>query len=71
MSLGDYRGRPVLINFFASWSGPCIKELPMLQAAQGRERAGGLATVLIDLQKDRPTVQRFTNRLGLTRAKAP
>lgn len=66
VSLSDFSGRPVVINFFASWCAPCIKELPMLEAAQERERAGGLATLLIDLQEDRPTVQRFTNRLGLS-----
>lgn len=39
LELAPLRGRPLLLNFWATWCPPCIKELPMLDAF-ARERAG-------------------------------
>ncbi len=36
LSSDDLRGSPVVLNFFASWCGPCIREMPALQAMAER-----------------------------------
>ncbi|GMU77748.1 MAG: hypothetical protein AMXMBFR46_05460 [Acidimicrobiia bacterium] len=43
--LSDYRGRPVVVNFWASWCNPCRDEFPMLRAARARHRDAGLEVI--------------------------
>jgi cytochrome c biogenesis protein CcmG/thiol:disulfide interchange protein DsbE len=43
--LSDLRGRPVVVNFWASWCGPCIHEFPLLREAAERHAADDLAIV--------------------------
>jgi thiol-disulfide isomerase/thioredoxin len=37
VTLADFRGKPVLLNLWATWCAPCVKELPTLDALQTRE----------------------------------
>jgi thiol-disulfide isomerase/thioredoxin len=43
--LGDYRGKVVLINFWATWCPPCREEIPDLIRLQGKYRSGGLQII--------------------------
>jgi peroxiredoxin len=48
-SLSDFAGRPVLINFWASWCKPCSGEMPLIIAAYRAHQQAGLAVLAIDL----------------------
>ncbi len=50
-SLGSLRGRPLLINFWASWCAPCIAEMPSLQVAAEQLHPDGIDVVLISLDR--------------------
>jgi cytochrome c biogenesis protein CcmG/thiol:disulfide interchange protein DsbE len=48
--LADYRGRPVIVNFWASWCNPCRQEFPLLRQALRDHRAERLAVIGVTYQ---------------------
>jgi peroxiredoxin len=66
-ALHRMRGRNVILNFFQSWSAPCIRELQRLQALQEkRPKGGGPHVVAFHGGKDEKAVAELRKRLGLT-----
>lgn len=60
-----FAGRPVLINLWASWCGPCVTEMPALQAFAKEQGANGVQVVGIALD-DKAAVQAFVARTGVS-----
>jgi len=52
--LSDYRGHRVLLNFWASWCGPCLDEMPALSRAQARFGGSGSAPLIVGIAMDEP-----------------
>ncbi|MFP5370202.1 MAG: TlpA family protein disulfide reductase [Actinomycetes bacterium] len=63
--LADFAGRPVVVNFWASWCVPCRKEMPALQAAAERLE-GRVAFVGINHQDGRSPAAEFEQEVGVT-----
>ena len=53
-TLDEFKGRLVLLNLWAPWCAPCVKELPALAALQKAVPKGRFAVVAVDVGRDTP-----------------
>jgi cytochrome c biogenesis protein CcmG, thiol:disulfide interchange protein DsbE len=58
VSLSQFRGKPVLLNFWASWCGPCIEETPSLVQLQ-RELGNKVTVIAISEDADEAAYKQF------------
>ena len=65
-SLSDFRGNPVLLNFWATWCGPCISEMPHLQQVYEEWSDKGLVVLTINMGESHSEVKSFLQAHNLS-----
>jgi len=64
VALADFRGRYVLLNFWASWCPPCMAEMPELNAYHTQYQDRGFTLLAVNVQEDAATVRAFLAASG-------
>jgi cytochrome c-type biogenesis protein len=62
LKLSDYQGKVVLVNFWATWCGPCVIETPSLVRIYNKYKSKGFAVIGVALQSEEDGVKEFIKR---------
>jgi peroxiredoxin len=65
-TLGDYRGKVLIVNFWASWCSPCIKEMPSLQRAWEQLNQETIQVLAVNVGETRQEIDSFTKTQPLS-----
>jgi cytochrome c biogenesis protein CcmG, thiol:disulfide interchange protein DsbE len=65
-ALSDYQGQGVILNFWATWCGPCREEMPALQQVADDYRDKGLVVLLVNVGEDQNLIWTFLSQLQIT-----
>ncbi len=66
LSMAELRGKPVYLNFFASWCPPCNEEAPDVNAVQLQFKGDGLQVVGVDILEDKTKAKLFVDQHRLS-----
>jgi len=64
--LKDYRGKVVLLNFWATWCGPCVDEMPFLEKLHLHFKDADFILLAVSLREKKETVKKFIDENKLT-----
>ncbi|ODP30935.1 TlpA disulfide reductase family protein [Pandoraea sp. ISTKB] len=64
-ALSEYRGRVVILNFWATWCGPCREEIPAMGAVVRQYRQRGLDLLAVNYKEPLATVKPFVDKLPI------
>lgn len=63
--LAALKGRPVLLNFWATWCEPCREEMPSLEALARRHEADSLTVLMVNYRESAHSIKRFLERMPI------
>ncbi|MEO6207029.1 MAG: TlpA disulfide reductase family protein [Candidatus Limnocylindrales bacterium] len=66
IDLANLLGKPVWVNFMATWCPPCVDEFPLMNGFAARYADDGLVVLAIDVKEEEGIVAAFAERLGTT-----
>lgn len=66
LRLAEQRGKVVMINFWASWCGPCREEMPILDALYDRYEKAGFTLFGVNVEQDPQAAQKFLADVGVS-----
>ena len=66
VNLADLRGRPLLINFWATWCLPCQEEMPALERVDRKWRERGAMVLAINFEEDGQAIREYLAENGLS-----
>jgi thiol-disulfide isomerase/thioredoxin len=62
VKLSDHRGKVIIVDFWATWCGPCKRELPLLQKAYSKWKKQGIVLLAVSTDKDTAKVKPFIDQ---------
>ena len=66
LRLSEYRGDVVMINFWATWCGPCRQEMPLLDDLYGRYERVGFTLLGVNIDDDSRRAMKMIDELGVS-----
>jgi peroxiredoxin len=66
LRLSEHRGEVVMINFWATWCGPCRQEMPKLDEIFARYQRAGFTLLGVNIDEDMVRAQRLADELGVS-----